>query len=761
MFLKRQFVFFCAVFIILILSGITLKGADLPTKLSGAGYSVIPTPRHVELSGEEISFIGDWKVQGKDLAGDHIALQTLTVDMKQLYGLEIYRNQATDQVITLSVDEDAVQTGANAKINRQGYLLEITPSRIKITGNGEQGLFYGVQTLIQLIKPASGGRLLLPECIIKDWPCGQMRILHWDTKHHQDRIKTLKRYLDWSARFKVNMIGFELEDKFAYPSHPVIGAPGAFTTEELQEIVNYGQERYIQVVPVIQSPAHMNYVLKHPEFKNMRANCDRCPPEGLNYQVCLCKEQSYELIFDMYRDVIEATRGVDYFHVSTDELYYAGVCDRCKQPYNEKNRSSTWAEYASRAHDFLSKHDRRMLAWVEYPLLAEDISGLPSDIIDAVQRGNEFIEAEQDIGMEGLVYVSMQGSEDLIPRNFNTGTENSGESRLHSAYTNISFPRGNKGPDEVSAWKSDHPPLGVFGAAWDDAGLHNETFWLGWSTVAQYGWTPEIPSVDQHVTEFMKTYYGPKVKGMADIYRGLQKQADFFERSWEWVEEPNLKPVYGWWKSLYKNPQPRLRRALPQPALYRLPRAGLNALKLEYRDKRNDLVEEAKKIDLQNRLLREKLYENYSRATRNHYNLEVLLSLADFTHHHNRLLITLKKIEDHMVIARESDSPEKTMDVLIAAYHLAEKISKDRKQMFSKFKDVWEVSRFPKGRSVGGKTFFHELDDIKTHWAYQEPDLSFYTAAEERIDLKGWREKLSLIIKEYGENHGLSVKNFE
>jgi N-acetyl-beta-hexosaminidase len=99
--------------------------------------------------------------------------------------------------------------------------LTIAPSVIELVGNSDQGLFYGMQTLVQLVKPVPGGKFRLPCGNIRDWPSARLRFLHWDTKHHQDRIETLKRYLDWSARFKVNMIGFELEDKFAYPSHPV------------------------------------------------------------------------------------------------------------------------------------------------------------------------------------------------------------------------------------------------------------------------------------------------------------------------------------------------------------------------------------------------------------------------------------------------------------------------------------------------------------------------------------------------------------
>jgi hypothetical protein len=111
-----------------------------------------------------------------------------------------------------------VKTGDDPEIAKQGYRLVIAPDRVDILGNSDQGLFCGVQTLVQLLKPGHYGKLALPAGTIEDWPALRLRFLHWDTKHHQDRIETLKRYLDWSARFKVNMIGFELEDKFSYPA---------------------------------------------------------------------------------------------------------------------------------------------------------------------------------------------------------------------------------------------------------------------------------------------------------------------------------------------------------------------------------------------------------------------------------------------------------------------------------------------------------------------------------------------------------------
>ena len=767
-----RFLFYCSVFLLFLLSNCK-EEATMVTELSESGYSVIPTPRQVELAGDDIGLSSEWIAVSKDVSGDHIAINTLFEDMKELYGLEIEQGKAKAKVIHLSVEDGAVETGAKAEIDRQGYLLELTPSSIEITGNSEQGLYYGVQTLVQLVKQTSGGEYLLPTGTIKDWPSGQLRFLHWDTKHHQDRMETLKRYLDWSARFKVNMISFELADKFSYPSHPVIGAPGAFTPEELQELVDYARERYIQIVPNIQSPAHMCYALKHPEFRDVRATCDRCPPEGLNYQLCLCNEKSYDLLFDMYQDVIDATKGVDYFHVSTDEVYYAGICDQCEPPYkwedlsadSRESRSLSWARFAGRANDFLKKQNRRMIAWVEYPLLTKDISKLPADIIDGVQRGESFIKAEHEIGMDGLIYVSMQGGERLIPNNFGTEDENVIEGgRLQSAFENISYPR----KDTVggsSVWETEHSPLGVFGAAWDDSGLHNETFWLGWSTVAQYGWTPGTPAVKQHVSEFVDTYYGNDVEGMVEIYQDLQKQADFFARSWDQVKVPELKPRYGYSDRLYEEPRNRTRATLPQPALPDLS-AGSSEIQVDpvYVNKYDTLARNARQLLEENQRLRKRIKENMQRADRNEYNLEVLLSLAKFTRHHNQMVVTLKEIENSLQSASEAavnDNPEEAVEYLVSAHQQADEVIQDREEAYDDFKSVWEKSRFPKGRSVGGRDYYHELDDIKTHWAYTRPDLTFYIAPEERINMEKWKEELKGIVREYAEKYELSVEAIE
>src|SRR5262245_7265922 len=415
-----------------------------PTDLFLRGYSVLPTPQKVELHGGDVEFDETWSYDAGKLPADHIAIRSLRTDLKNFHLIELKQGgSGAKKAIRLAVSQGAVKTGSDPELEKQGYRLKLGPDSIEITGNADAGLFYGVQTLLQLLHPSERGHLLLPVATIEDWPALQLRFLHWDTKHHQDRIETLKRYLDWSARFKINMIGFELEDKFEYPTNPVIGAPGAFTTAEMQEIVNYGLERFIQVVPQIQAPAHLGYALKHPQFAHLRA-------DGNNYQACLCDDESYRLIFQMYDDVIKATKGVDYLFVSTDEVYYAGICAKCGQPYNPQNRSLKWVEFVRRARDFAASRGRRILVWAEYPLLPEHVKMLPPDIIDGVIGEESYLKTENELGIRQLAYTSMQGEELLFPDYLPRVT--SGErdqelarGRLNSTYETISFGRARRG----------------------------------------------------------------------------------------------------------------------------------------------------------------------------------------------------------------------------------------------------------------------------------------------------------------------------
>jgi len=704
-------------------------------ELWSRGYSVIPAPQRVQFQAGEILLDDSWRIDAGPLGLFHIAVRTLVRDAAAFYQLALGAGVGPG-IIRLRVDPGAVATEAEPLVDRQAYRLRTGDGWVEITGNSDQGLFYGVQTLLQLIRRDAAGRLRLPGVIVEDWPRLPLRFLHWDTKHHQDRIETLKRYLDWAARFKVNMIAFELEDKFEYPSRPVIGAPGAFTTAELQELVNYGLERFIQIVPAIQAPAHMAYVLKHPEFAHLRA-------DGNNYQSALCKPETYQLIFSMYDDVVKATQGVEYFFVSTDEVYYAGIESECSRPYNPVNRSLTWVEFVRKARDFLAARGRRILIWAEYPLLPEHVPMLPPDVIDGVIGEEEYLEPERRLGIRQLGYVSMQGSEYLFPDHL---ASEDGPGRLASAWQYLC--RGRH-------WRGH--PIGVFGAAWDDSGLHNETFWLGWSAVAQWGWNPCTVSPEQHAAEFMRAYYGTQVAGMVELYRALQRQARAWQRSWERVVSRVRGPGYG--NSYGKgHGATRYDLTLDPPPLPELP-----DLKLRRRlsEKYGERFREAAARRLENDRLIHALHENLGRADRNHYNLEVFLSLARFIGGHWRLLEAMAAADRALAqaeLAAVRNDPAQAVAHLVSAHNTITGARQQNEGVFAKLVAVFEKSRFPKGRSVGGRKFVHVLDDTKDHWADRTPDMGFMMAPERSTGLDDWARDLEKIIRTYAAEHKTPVR---
>jgi len=716
-------------------------GSDgVVSELRGRGYAVLPAPRQVELEQGAVRLEGEWGLTTAEVDPGDIAARTLVSVLADEYGLHLVENAKATRKVNLAVDAGTVATGLEPGCDAQAYQLRIASDVIEVVGNDAPGLFYGVQTLLQLCEGDGRHPLVLPIGTIRDWPRYELRVVHWDTKHHQDRPETLKRFLDWSARFKINAVAFELEDKFEYPSHPEIGAPGAFTTEELRDLVRYGLERHIQIIPDVQAPAHLCYVLKHDKFAHLR--CD-----GSNYMTCMDDPEAVRLLFDMYEDVCGATEGVDYFLASTDEVYYAGICERYRKPYNPVNRSLTWVDYVNKAHEFLTKKGRRAIVWAEYPLLKEHIHLLSPDVINGIMGNNEEFIREQDrCGIRQLIYVPMQGSEPLFPNYFDYqdgGAHQAG--RLRNAIETTCR-------DGLTYGR----PIGTFSAAWDDSGLHNETFWLGWATMAQCGWTPGMVPVEQTVADFVDIYYGRAVTDMAEVYHDLQAGAYFWAAAWERQPSKVRGPGYGY--SEAKKPVTRWDLTLSPPAL---PNEDDLSIGPVFTDRYAHLLEEAPKRLRDNDRLLARLQANLVRAARNRHNLEVLLSLAYFQRHFIELLIGLGQAEGLLVEAGKAHREKqagRAVGLMLRAHKQVGLLIEGLDDTFARLKHVWEKGRFPKGRSVGDRHFAHIMDDVKDHFADRRPDLTYLIAPEESIGLAEWRATLGRRIQSYAQLNGLDVK---
>jgi hypothetical protein len=704
---------------------------------------VLPTPRRVELAGGSVRVNDTWALALSDVAADDIAVRTLRKRLAEEHGFELEGGEG-GETIELAVRPGTVKTETGDGRDDQAYAIEIGIDRVAVVGNARPGLFYGVQTLLQLLEGDGVERALLPLGTVADWPRFELRLTHWDTKHHRDRMGTLKRYLDWAARFKINGILFELEDKFEYPSHPIIGAPGAFTTAELQELTDYALERHIEIVPDVQAPAHLCYALKHEEFAHLR--CD-----GSNYQICMDDPEARQLLFDMYTDVCNATRGGKYFHVSTDEVYYAGICEKFRSPYNPENRSRTVIDYVNAAHAHLSKLGRRVIIWLEYPMLPEHVSLLPPDLLNGIGlRKPAQVQNENERGIRQFAYNPIQGAELTFPNYFGFTDAYGARKPGHLA-------------DSFAATREAHVsqgnPIGTICSAWDDAGLHNETFWLGWASMAQAGWTQDAVTVEELVADFVELYYGREVVEMAEVYRELQEQARFMEHTLEKLPSKVRGPSYG--HPYWKGKMERTDRTMVPPSPPMMPNDTAVSMVPRFSTRYAGALAEASERLRQNDRLLARLQANMPRARRNRYNLEVLLSLARYVRQFIEMILSVAEAEEQLhqaALAGKGADDRKAVHGLVAARETVQGALGDLYVMFERLKATWEKSRLPKNEPVDGREFVHVMDDVKDHFADRRVGLDYLIAPHESLGLDGWLERLDDVIARYGAATGQAVK---
>ena len=211
------------------------------------------------------------------------------------------------------------------EIPAQGYQLKIANSKVDITASSPSGLFYACQTLTQMIEDADDIGKPIPACIINDAPALKYRAVHFDVKHHLDTMKYYYDAIDRLARYKVNAIIFELEDKLRYRRQPLVGCTNAMSIEQVAALTKYAAERHIEISPLVQGLGHASFILKHDVYKPLREN------PASDWTFCPLNEDTYKVQFDLYKDAIEATPGAKYLHVGGDEVSGLGRCDKCKK----------------------------------------------------------------------------------------------------------------------------------------------------------------------------------------------------------------------------------------------------------------------------------------------------------------------------------------------------------------------------------------------------------------------------------------------
>ena len=265
--------------------------------------------------------------------------------------------------------------GADPALGDEGYQLTVTPDGVTIAANRPAGVFYGVQTLRQLL-PAeleSGvrqvGNWTIPTLEIRDAPRYAWRGMMLDVARHfpPGGVEDVQRVIDLMALYKLNRLHLHLTDdqgwRLMIESWPrlaevggstaVDGDPGGyFTQAEYAGLVAYAATRYIDIVPEIDLPGHTNAALAaYPEL-----NCDGVAPDlytGIEVgfsSLCIDQEITYRFVDDVLREVAALTPG-PFIHVGGDEAHSTSDAD--------------YATFMTRVQEIVRSHGKQMLAWEE------------------------------------------------------------------------------------------------------------------------------------------------------------------------------------------------------------------------------------------------------------------------------------------------------------------------------------------------------------------------------------------------------------
>ncbi|MEY4525397.1 MAG: hypothetical protein RIR57_767 [Bacteroidota bacterium] len=434
--------------------------------------AIIPIPTEASYPAGKFTLPTSISISGPSDPQMKVAYATLVGKLKVATGRPVSLKSAGSATIQL-------QLVSNTKLGAEGYELQVNSTGVKIKATKLAGLFYGIQTLYQLLPKeiesksvAKDVQWTIPYAQISDRPRFAWRGQMFDVARHFFSKEDVKKFIDDMVEYKYNILHFHLTDdegwRIEIKSYPNLTKKGAFnvkkvgrfttfskpepneprtyggfyTQEDIKELVKYGQERFVNIVPEIDVPGHsMAAVASYPELS--------CTPGADKYEVisgepfidwshghpealqdntlCPANENVYTFL-DKVMGEVASLFPYDYIHMGGDECpknYWDKNPEILALRAREglKNSQEVQAYFVRRLEKIISGKGKRMLGWDE---ILEG-GGLPKGTsvmswrgikggVEAAKLGHEVVMTPND-----NVYVDlMQGDVALEPPVYRT-----------------------------------------------------------------------------------------------------------------------------------------------------------------------------------------------------------------------------------------------------------------------------------------------------------------------------------------------------
>lgn len=501
---------------------------------AGAGaqhpVSIVPKPLHLEQTEEQFVLKSGMTIACEE--GLKEQAEYLSQMLRQATGWEIkVRPDSRKGNIVLVLD-----TVANK--HSEGYSLSVDKKSIRISGADEAGVFYGLQTLLQLLpeevyrnRLAGQIKWVVPGVQIVDHPERPWRGMMLDVARYFYDKEFVKKFIDMMAMYKLNKLQFHLIDDSGwrleikkYPRLTEVGAwagpdsrrlGGYYTQDDIREILEYARLRQVEVIPEIEFPAHMlSAVVAYP-WLGCTGKQHEVPDQHFISRDLLCvgKESSYQFLKDVLDETV-ALFPSQYINIGGDEAVYTNweQCPRCQEVMKREglSKASELQGYLTNVvADMMKKKNRTVIGWeeiIQRGKLNEQVVALMwhnvGDTIQATRTGHKAI-------LTPATHLYFDFPESRTP----------GEVKAATWMPPISLEKCYG--MEVNDYSPSSTVMGVQGCFWSDQFIHG--------TVLQ-----EITPLNENRSEQYAEYLiFPRMLALAELAwlpKAERKYADFAER---------------------------------------------------------------------------------------------------------------------------------------------------------------------------------------------------------------------------------------
>jgi hexosaminidase len=547
---------------------------------------LLPRPQRVEYCGGQLALHGvSVQFASAPVAEDWFAAGELASALSAIaYArIAIGGNQASSRAIILR------RTGALAPLpekderpgrnSREAYRLRITPGKAELEARSSAGIYYGVQTIRQLVE-GNGAAAALPCVEIEDWPSLAYRGVMMDLSHGpMPTIDEIKRQIDFLSRWKGNQYYFYSEASIELTGYPLINPGARYSQKQVREVIDYARVRHVDVVPCLELYGHLHDVFRVERYADLSAL-----PHGGEINPHQARIQA------MIRDWVGQMAGLfssPWFHIGLDEPWELG-----KASNSEAEAGRLYIRHLRDIAELAGGRGKRVMFWADvnngaeifkrYPQLVSD---LPRDVVavpweyEALPDFTPYLEPFPKVGLATVVGTGIWAWEDVTPDFERTFANIDSFLSAGRKFGTLGIVNTNWADDAQILFRMTLPGI-AYGAAaaWQSSPMDRPAFFNDYST--QMYVEPAAPDVAEALADLSHSQ---------KIFLGALGEETMF-RLWDDPLEPaRLERVEARRDELRKgrllaeNAQEKLLRALEkQDESYSLPSLLLGARMLDY-----------------------------------------------------------------------------------------------------------------------------------------------------------------------------------